>query len=360
MTAFRDAFCIPGDRISRSVTGFGVYSHAGHLLPDTSINTSVWVARPAATAAPVQDSSRLFGPALFAGSADKQFGFLLLNALGRLPALDSLPPETTLVYAAKKTARPSGFAALPQILRSLGVNNPVLVTENPLAFEQLYTAPDLFGEATGCTAQPEFYDWIDSRWPRPAPADPDAKLYVTRSNLGPDAGRYACEDHLERLLAAEGYRIFAPEAHSISDQVRAFQSAGKLIFAEGSALHLFALLRQPDQISAVIHRRETLPEPIVAQMRDRAGPPTVAINAVTETWWPPQRGDHLGRSVLDFDALKAGLIDAGLIGGHGWSAPDRGQVHASLRAGLKPDQDVMSAQDRTAWLRSKRGLTRED
>lgn len=360
MTPHRDAFCIPAERISRIVTGFGVYGADRALLPDTGVNTSVWVTRPAATAAPVQDSSRLFGPALFAGPADKQFGFLVLNALGRLPALNRLPPETTLVYAAKRSARPSSYAALPQLLRSLGVRNPVLVTENALAFEALYTAPELFGEATGCKGQPEFYDWIDRRWPRAKPADPKVKLYVTRSGLGPDAGRYACEDHLEALLAAEGYRIFSPEGHSIDEQVKTFQSAGKLIFAEGSALHLFSLLRQPDQTSAVIHRREVLPQAIATQMKDRAGRPTRAVNAVTATWWPPQRGDHLGRSVLDFDLLRKGLKDAGLIAGTRWKAPTQAEVQASLRAGLADGEAVMSPEDRAAWLRSKRRKTREE
>ncbi len=360
MTPHSDAFCIPAARISRIVTGFGIYGADGALLPDTAIGTSVWVTKPAATAAPVQDSSRLFGPALFAGPADKQFGFLVLNALGRLPALDRLPPETTLVYAAKRTARPPSYTALPRLLRSLGVTNPVLVTENALAFESLHTAPELFGEATGCKGRPEFYDWIDSRWPRAKPADPKMKLYVTRSGLGPDAGRYACEDHLERLLAAEGYRIFSPEAHSIEEQVKTFQRAGKLVFAEGSALHLFALLRQPDQISAVLHRREVLPQAIATQMQDRAGRPTRAINAVTATWWPPQRGDHLGLAVLDFDLLHRGLKDAGLIIGTRWKAPTQAEVQASLRAGLAPGEDVMSPEDRAAWLRSKRRKTKED
>ncbi|MEF3046870.1 glycosyltransferase family 61 protein [Pseudotabrizicola sp. L79] len=354
MTAYRNAFSLPGDRVNRRVTRFGLYGADGVLLPHAQIETTPWQAQPAPKAGPAHDSSRLFGPALFAGPVDKQFGFILLNALGRLPALAGLPPHTTLVYAAKPTARVPDYAILPPILRSLGVHNPVLVTENPLHFQELYTAPDLFGESLGGTGKPAFYDWIDSRWPAPHPPDPEQRLYVTRSGLGPKAGRFACEDHLERLLQAEGYQIFAPEAHPIEAQVRAFQAAGKLIFAESSALHLFALLRKPGQISAVIQRRPTLPAIMQAQMVDRQGQPTVAINAITELWWPPQRGDHLGLSVLDFAQLRVALQAAGLITGQGWSAPDGAAVAASLRAGLEPGQDVMTTEHRAEWLRAKR------
>lgn len=354
MTAYEDAFCLPGDRINRRVTGFGVYDARGHLLPDTGISTTAWQSRPAPRAIAPHDSSRLFGPALFAGSVDKQFGFVLLNSLGRLPALDDLPAETTLVYAAKPTARIPDYATLPQILRCLGLSNPILVTENPLRFERLHVAPELFGEVHGGRGQPRFYDWIDGRFPEAEAPDPEVKLYVTRSGLGPRVGRYACEDHLERLLLAEGYEVFAPEAHPLNEQVRMFLRAGKLIFAEGSALHLFALLRRPGQMSAVIHRREALPEVMVAQMADRPGQPTVAVNAIAEVWWPPQRGDHLGLAVLDFDRLCLGLQEAGLISGRGWRAPSRAEVQVSLRAGLEPGQDVMTSQDRAAWLRAKR------
>lgn len=357
MTRYLDAFCTPGDRINRRVTSFGVYDCNGALVPDTSIKTTVWVTRPAKRVSRLQDSSRLFGPSFFAGSVDKQFGFILLNSLGRLPAIDDLPAHTTLVFAAKGAARAVSFNVLPAILRSLGLTNPLLVTETPLAFEELHTGPELFGEALGGKGKPAFYDWIDSRWSRKAKADPNVKLYVTRSGLGPNAGRYACEDHLERLLAQEGYRAFSPEAHSISEQVETFQRAGKLIFAEGSALHLFALIRQPDQISAVIQRRESLPDVMIAQMEDRSGPPTVAINAVSEVWWPPHRGDHLGRSVLNFPMLRDRLVDLGLIHGKGWAAPSDAELRASLRDGLKEDEDVMTADGRAAWLKQKRAKT---
>lgn len=354
MIPIHNAFCLAGARINRRKTGFGVYGADGKLLAETEIRTSSWVTEPPETASRPKEGTRLFGPALFAGSVDKQFGFVLLNSLGRLWALEHLPPQTTLLYAAKPQARAAEFSVVPAILASLGIHNPILVTESGLSIDTLYTAEERFGECLNGTGTPAFYEWIDRKWPASTRPDPKDCIYVTRSGLGPSAGRYACEDHLEALLAAEGYSIFAPEAHSVAEQVARFQRAGKLIFAEGSALHLFSLVRRPGQISAVIHRRDALPEVMVRQMADRAGVPTVPINAVRETWWPPERGDHLGRSVLDFAHLRDGLVAAGLIGGKGWTMPSDESIQTSLRAGLAEGERIMTSEERKDWLRERR------
>jgi len=361
MPAYRHAFLHPGERIDRRTTSLGLYGPEGGVLPDTAIVTSSWATRPHSLAPSPGPGAAplLFGPALFAGSVDKQFGFVLLNSLGRLWALDGLPVQTTLVFAAKPQAKPPDHAIVAAILRALGLHHPILITETAMRFESLHTAEERFGECRGGTGTAQFYDWIDSRWPAPTKPDPERKIYVTRTGLGPQAGRYACEDHLEALLQAEGYTIYRPEAHDIRHQVQTFQTAGKLIFAEGSALHLFALIRRPGQISAVIQRRTALPAVMTAQMADRAGAATVAINAVSAEWWPPRRGDHLGLSVLDFPHLRDRLADLGLIRGTNWITPTEAQVQASLAAGLAPGDTLMTTGQRADWLKTQREARRK-
>ena len=347
----KDAFCIPGARLDRRTTGFGIYGADGRLLPFSEINTASWITRPEPEAKVSGEANRVLGPTLFAGSVDKQFGFVLLNSLGRLWALEGLPTETTVVFAAKPINQRVSYSIVGHILRSLGLRNPILIVETQTLFEDLYLAEERFGECRGGQGTAEFYEWIDRRWsPMNTHPDPDRAVYVTRSGLGPMAGRYACEDHLESLLAAEGYEIFAPEAHSVEVQVKTFQSAGRLIFAESSALHLFGLVRRPGQISAIIHRRPELPDVMALQLADRVGPVPVAINAISEVWWPPMRGDHLGRSVLDFDKLHKELLAAGLISATRWDAPGKTEVATSLRAGLNDDQDIMDQVARERWL----------
>jgi len=349
------AFCVGGKRIDRRTTSFGLYNARGFVLPQGQIRTSSWMNRPAGRVRMPGDATRLFGPALFAGSVDKQFGFVLLNSLGRLWALEQLPPETVVLFGAKPVASAASYKFVHTILRALGLPNPILILhEGNVVFDRLHIAEELFGEATGGKGSPEFYQWLDRRWPAAARPDPARRIYVTRSALGPGVGRIACEHHLEALLASEGYEIYAPEAHPLTHQVATLQGAGKLIFAEGSALHLFALLRRPGQISAVIHRRTDLPEIMRQQMADREGSPTSAINAVREHWWPPRRGDHLGVAVLDFDLLREQLREAGLINGDGWRVPTADEEAQSLAAGLLDGERLMTFEERGEWLRNKR------
>lgn len=354
MITVKDAFCLQGVRYDRRTTGFGIYGPDGVLLPNAEIRTASWANRPDATATIPGEVTRVLGPALFAGSSDKQFGFVLLNALGRLWALDELPADATLVYAARPMARRVDHAILGRVLRSLGIRETILVAETPLWFESLSLAEERFGECLDGRGMAEFYAWLDTRWPAQGAPDRQDRLYVSRSGLGPQAGRYACEEHLEELLRAEGYEVFCPEAHPIEEQVRRFQAAGQVIFAESSALHLFSLVRRPGQISAVIQRRNSLPDVMKTQMADRPGQPTVSIDAISELWWPPSRGEHLGLSVLDFPRLSEGLAALGLIGARRWANPEREQVFRSLRAGLAEGEDVMDAGARVAWLAAHR------
>lgn len=354
MTVIREAFCATGQKIDRRTTSFGLHFQDGTPIPGAEIRSSSWVTRPSAKGSVDGSAPRVFGPALFAGSVDKQFGFVLLNSLGRLHALDDLPPETTVFFGAKPQARAPSYGVVPLILRALGVQNPIVIAQGNLWFEELHLAADLFSEATGARAMPRFYDWIDRRWPADQPPDANLSLYVTRSGMGAEAGRYACEDFLESLLKEQGYQVFSPERHSITDQVTMFRRASRLIFAEGSAVHLFSLVRQPGQISAVIHRRPELPEVMIAQMSDRSGVAMQAVNAVTDVYWPPRRGDHLGRSVLDFNLLGEKLLALGLVEAKGWRSPSREMVETSLRAGLGSGETIMTRAERADWLRRMR------
>jgi len=161
------------------------------------------------------------------------------------------------------------------------------------------------------------------------------------------------------LLAAQGYEIVAPEALSIAEQVKFYQTTDRLIFAESSAVHLFALVRRPGQISAVIQRHEAAPPIILAQMQNRIGQPSIAINAIKETYWPPMRGDHLALSVLDFDRLGEELEAQDLIRLTSWFAPSKETVAQSLNAALAPGHRFIREWERMNWLRQMRVKLRQ-
>lgn len=67
---------------------------------------------------------------------------------------------------------------------------------------------------------------------RPYPA----RVYVSRSSLGPESG-YLGESYVEEALARCGYTVFRPQNHTLIEQLQTYRRAEVLIFGEGSACH---------------------------------------------------------------------------------------------------------------------------
>ncbi|MFK7868272.1 MAG: glycosyltransferase 61 family protein [Roseobacter sp.] len=352
------AMMVPGETINRMNRVFGFYDDRGQPVASSDIRSGELTTHSDQAVAAPEGVQTVQGPVLFAGLALEQFGHVLINALGRLWALQDLPSETKLVYYPKRKAEIARYPHLLSVLRALGVQNDVILTNTPTRFDALYTATDLFGERYGGLGAPAFFDWLDHRWLPQGPVVTGRKLYVTRSKLGMQAGRYACEDHLEHLLRAGGYDVFAPEAHDLKTQITTFQSAEKLIFAEGSALHLFGMIRRPEQRVAVINRRLAPPPLITTQLSDRKGPAIRQIDVIDRIMWPPRRSDHLAVSTLDFARLRAELLAAELIDPTlQWTVPPSDAVEASLQAGVAPGQRMLTRKEHKKFkqaLRAKR------
>lgn len=344
-----------GERISRNARKFGLYDTAGLPLPysDLASNELSSVAENYRT--PTTSTSRVSEPVLFAGLVLEQFGHVLTNSIGRLWALEHLPDDLTLVFTPKRRAHEEFYPFIKPVLEMLGLQNRVRIIAEPTNFDAVYTACDLFGERYGGLGSTEFYSWIDERLPAHMPIRPHRSIYVTRRQLGEGNGRYACEDYLESLLRVEGYEIYSPEKQSLKDQVSTYQSAERLIFSEGSALHLFALVRRPEQRVALIQRRSLLPGLISKQMNNRPGLPVVQIDAIREVFWPPLRSDHLSVSLLDFDRLGAALRENGFIGTIAtWQKPSPEQESSSLMAGREVHERMLNLTERKTFLKELR------
>lgn len=344
------------ERINRRHARLGFFAKNLAPLPHCTITTPDWTTRAGDGHAPGNGFPRNFGSHLFAGVADKQFGFCLLNSLGRLWALDQMPKDTTLVYLAKKQRMFENYAHLRTILRELGITNPMRVSVSGGEwFESLTTAPELFGESRGGRGDPRFYDWIDSRWPAEAPISDDGNVYVSRAALNPRLGRFACECDLEHLLELAGYRIFHPERHSLTEQVKVFQGARKLIFAEGSALHLYGLVRRPGQKVATILRRMDPPKIMTDQMGDRDPQDVHILNCLDQILWRMEVADNTAIGVLDFDLLREELIARGFLSDQDvWEVPSEARLNASIREGMEQDEKLGSLEERNAFIASGR------
>lgn len=350
-----DAVSMRGPRHRRTYP-FGFFDQDGDMVPLADIqggvlSTTTFTERP--------DPPKLVAtedrPVLFAGLSPPQFGHVILNALGRLWALDQLPSDTQLLFLPWRHANMRHSPHLTPLMALLGITTPPLIIDGPRRYTQLYTATDLFGERFGGKASGKFRTWLAGRLPPAGPVDGARKVYVTRSHMGAAVGRYCNEELLEELLRADGYEIFAPEEHTLSEQVAVFQNAGRLLFAESSALHLYGLVQRSEQHVAVVQRRRDLPPLVLGQIRadDLAGFHT--INVIDEIFWPPSRRDNLSVAVLNFDALRTALCHAGFLSAQAeWRAPSTSERHHSLHAGLGTQQELVPEADRAAWLKAFR------
>lgn len=350
-----DARLVKGDRISRNEQFFGIYDKHGTPLPDCDIVSGGLTTKHEKVPQLPERIEVIERPTLFCGLVLEQFGHVLLNSLGRLWALDQLPPDTLLVFTPKRRQHAGDYPHLPAVLSMLGIENDFLVRSQAMRFTNLWTASDLFGERHGGRGTLEFYYWVD-RQLLPAPAmENGRKLYVSRSSLGLKMGRYANEIWLEGMLAQQGYEVFHPEKYSLQDQIDAFRRAEKLIFAEGSALHLFAMVRREGQSAAMIKRRRELPPLIKAQMDDRTSAPMLIIDAIKKVYWPPQVSDHLSVSLIDWASVSSELASNGFLpNSTHWQGPNKEEEIHSLEGGLETGQKMLNSAERNAFLKEIR------
>jgi len=347
----RHSFAVFGGRINRHKRKFAVYDPSGQALPNSDVISDEMRTFPEEDVDLNGSFTLVDKPILFAGLAAQQYGHVLTNSIGRLWALEHLPKETVLFFLPQRRPFAKLYPHVEPIVRGLGIKNKVYIAKAPHEFLHGYTATDIYGERFGGLGSREFFNWLDQRWWPKGPIKLGRSVYVSRTKLGPKVGRFACEDHLEKLLAKAGYEIYHPQEHAITHQVETFQNAERLIFAESSALHLYALVRRREQLAAVIQRRSELPELISRQLYARHGIPVERINAITAEYWPPIRQDNLSVGVLDFDSLRDGLMAAGLLSEKvEWSGPTKQDETQSLGSMLNPGEALMTAADREVFL----------
>jgi hypothetical protein len=148
------------------------------------------------------------------------------------------------------------------------------------------------------------------------------RIYVSRSRLKGHEGGILLESLIEKNLAKEGYEIIYPETMSISEQFAAYRSADDLIFAEGSAAHLYAMAARPGQRSFMIWRRRHHGS-FEMQIKSFSGETLLGLPSVRELWVPETQPHETvsGQAVLDFAALRDQLLSFGFISDASWELP---------------------------------------
>ena len=265
------------ERISGAVlapiTGYRK-SEAGTLIQDSAIyysngllcETSLHIASsPQHLNVPGPFPSRVArqiqGTHIYGGILIGHFGHFIVEGLSRLWAVRREPPVKSIVFVRglgipllnQRHAIPD-YAA--ELFGLLGLGAPVALHDGPVQFEQLCVPTQLFGYHC-MRGHPLFHSFVHKlRQVCRRSEFVSSKLYVSRSKLeGNVTGGILCESVIEDNLTRYGYGIFHPQDFSIDEQIGLYNHARQLIFAEGSAIHLFGLVARQSQKIALIRRR---------------------------------------------------------------------------------------------------------
>ena len=155
------------------------------------------------------------------------------------------------------------------------------------------------------------------------------RIYVSRSALNLNDGGVLFEALVEQYLEAEVYCVIRPEKMSIHEQVAAYNEAEELIFAEGSALHLYALVARSSQRVFVIWRRKIAAH-FSWQIGTFGGPKKIYGIPCIKTFFVPPSGEACGRAEIDFENLCKQLRETGFIAGNFWNSPTVDEVNNEM------------------------------
>jgi hypothetical protein len=283
--------------------------------------------------ATVEPQSRIGGTAILGGVASAHFGHLLTQSLGRMWAA-ALAPEAPILFLPES----AGFTALPdyfiELVRSFGIRNDLRLLHRTTHCDRLILPQDICNLMHRPAASPWFRAWLETRRPILPGVDSSALVYASRSNLGLQNGQYLQEAALEAALSSNGYRIYHPQDHTIQHQIETYASAQRLIFADGSAAHLWSFVARPEQNVAIILRRPR-DRYFARWFRGLDCPPPAFIDCGLADF--RRRGDGPARSItlLDLDAVWRELRTLGYHRDHRQIGPPCADLEAWI-ATLSP------------------------
>lgn len=218
---------------------------------------------------------------LFGGVLKVDFGHFLTEGLGRLWALEALADKVEGVVFIVMNGVPSvvkeevfseatvrrvaagTMKQWPFIGELLGILCPSLKVKlvgMPVRVESLIVPSQLMGLCGGdLIGGHEAYRTalrkrIAAALPPKDASAPRTRLYISRAGMDVKSGNFFMEDHLESLLAAQGYQIVRPERMGIAEQLSLYDTASHIIIGTGSAAHMLAMNVNEAQHVALLHR----------------------------------------------------------------------------------------------------------
>lgn len=318
----------------------GIFDAKGRYVHEAVL----WRGKPLMVEPPERPEAvdHLPGRWIWGGVLLNHFGHFLTESIGRLWALDAIEgPFDGIVFVPKREDETEGAPVEMQPFHRLffdlaGVDVPIRILSRPTRIERLEVPGQGFGIGPMAAGTAAFRDFMARRFAQDIAATGGERLYISRSGLSAQRGGILWETRLEELLAREGYEIFHPQRHSMSEQIARYKAARQIVALDGSALHLVAMSGVRGQRVAMIKRRDShASDSIITHLASFLGVTPDVIDVIRQDWVRAdrKRADRFSIGELDFAALGRALAAAGYIAqGEDWPALSPAEVRAAISA----------------------------
>lgn len=275
------------------------------------------------------------GTWLWGGVLWMHFGHFLVESSARFWALDHVDEKIDgILFVPRRVKNGSDVAGFQRdFVKLMDGDLDIACAGTPETVERLIVPGQGFGLGAMSVGTEEYRDVMRKRLGKDIAPDGSKRLYISRSKLPPGRGNLIGEADLEANLSEAGYTIYHPEKHDLNHQIATYKAAEKVIAAEGSALHLLAMVAHPDaQVAIVVRRPSGATRNIERHLGAFMGRPPGTITQLARSWKPLGKSrPRLWMGELDMPALQASLIDEGLIEkGKTWAPLDPNDVMARL------------------------------
>lgn len=231
------------------VIGEGAPDYFGHFRKHKNV-----IDRRVQRARIKSGGQHLSGLWLYGGMLLPHFGHLLSECVHRLWAWRECGDCQGVLFVVPPKFHTEAMPAyVYDVLAYFGVHaKKIRFVFNNTVVEQLVVPEQLSG--LGMPAVGAYNDFLAQLKAEHAPVPAPTKLFVSRRGYL-EKGRLAGMDYLASMLHDCGYTEFTPQDHSFESQLHYISEAEKIIFEEGSAIHLLDALPRIKAQVFIIKRR---------------------------------------------------------------------------------------------------------
>ncbi|WP_432816812.1 FkbM family methyltransferase [Sulfitobacter sp. JB4-11] len=300
----------------------GFVQRAGLLDADGNYlaNGALWRNGRALTVTPDMPEGKLpvrKGTWLWAGVLWMHFGHFLVESTSRLWALNQIKDKIDgILYIPKRPRNgPEVLDMHKEFAQLMGSDVPVVCVDKPEQVERLIIPGQGVGLGKIVSGTQAYRDAISARFAKDVKADGPDRLYISRSKLPAGRGTLVGEAELEENLIKQGYTIYHPQKHDLHSQIATYKAAKQVLAAEGSALHLLAMVAGPKtQIGIVVRRPSGATNQLIRHVESFSGTSPTVVTALARSWKPSQDAKpRMWMGELDMPALEKELAAAGFV-----------------------------------------------